>query len=162
MKRTDRSLKSMLSFGAAALLAVGAATAQVSFPGTAGIDASGSYQSELQACLSGNTQQSRADCLLEARNANAEKQRGRLESYGSHESHALARCEVHQVAEDKAACRARIAGMGEAEGSVAGGGLLREVETVVMPEGQASITVQPQTSSDPVVLVPSTNQMGNR
>jgi hypothetical protein len=135
MKKTDRSLKSMLSFGAAALLAVGAATAQVatdqSFPGAAGIDSSGSYQSEVQACMSGNTQQSRADCLKEARNAAAEKQRGKLETYGAHEAHATARCEVHQIAEDRAACRARVMGMGDVEGSVAGGGLLRELETTV-------------------------------
>ncbi|HEX7892515.1 MAG TPA: hypothetical protein VF522_24395 [Ramlibacter sp.] len=133
MKKTDRSLKCMLSFGAAALLAMGAATAQVatdkSFPGAAGIDNSGSFRSEVQACMSGHTQQSRADCLKEARNASAEKQRGRLETYGAHEEHASSRCDVHMTTDDRAACRARIAGMGEIEGSVAGGGLLREVET---------------------------------
>lgn len=165
MKKTDRSLKSMLSFGAAALLAVGAATAQVasesSFPGSAMIDSSGRYQQEVQACVTGQTQQSRADCLKEARNAAAEKRRGNLDRYSNHEEHAMARCDVHLVAEDRAACRARVLGMGDVEGSVAGGGLLREVETVVLPEGQASVTIIPQTS-DPVVLVPSTSTMGNR
>lgn len=159
MKSTDaRSRKSLISFGAIALLAVGAATAQVA---TTGIDATGSYQSEVQACLSGNTQQDRADCLKEARNAQAEKQRGRLESYGNLETHAMNRCQVHQDNEDRAACRARIMGMGSVDGSVAGGGLIREVETVVMPEGQASVTIEPQTSSDPVVLVPETRSMGS-
>ena len=62
----------------------------------------------------------------------------------------------------RAACRARVLGMGEVEGSVAGGGLLREVETVVMPEGQASITVNPQTEAGPIVLVPETRTLGNR
>lgn len=140
MKKTDRSFKSMLSFGAAALLAVGAATAQVattnsdaSFPGTAAIDASGSFQSEVQACNSGQTQQDRATCLREARNAAAEKNRGRLETYGQHESHAMARCDVHTTGEDRAACQARVMGMGNVEGSVAGGGLIREVETVIEP-----------------------------
>lgn len=152
MKATDRSRKSLVSFGVAALLAVGAATAQVA---TTGIDASGSFQSEVQACLSGSTQQSRDDCMKEARNANADKQRGHLETYGNHESHAMSRCEVHQGGEDRAACRARIMGMGNVDGSVAGGGVIREVETVVMPAGQTSVTVQPQTSSDPVVLVPA-------
>jgi hypothetical protein len=163
MKKTDRSLKSMMSFGAAALLAVGAATAQVasdaSFPGTAIIDSTGSFQSEVNACNAGKTQQDRADCLKEARNAAAEKQRGRLESYSSN---AAARCEVHMTGEDRAACRARVMGMGDVEGSVAGGGLLREVETVVMPEGQASITVNPQTEAGPIVLVPETRSMGNK
>ena len=134
MKKTDRSLKSMLSFGAAALLAVGAATAQVSseqaFPGTGVIDHSGSYQSEVQACNSGNTQQDRATCLQEARNAAAEKRRGKLEDY---QANATARCDVHTLADDRAACRARMMGQGEVEGSVAGGGLLREME-ITLPE----------------------------
>ena len=134
MKKTDRSLKSMLSFGAAALLAVGAATAQVSseaFPGTAIIDKSGSYQSEVQACNSGKTQQDRADCLREARNAAAEKRRGHLEDYATN---ATARCEVHTLAEDRAACRSRVMGMGDVEGTVSGGGLLRELEVTIPSE----------------------------
>lgn len=151
MKQTDaRSRKSLVSFGVAALLAVGAATAQVA---TTGIDASGSYQSEVQACMSGNTQQDRETCMKEARNASAEKKRGRLETYGMHEEHAKARCDVHQVAEDRAACEARVLGMGSTEGSVAAGGLIREVETVILPEGQSSVTIEPKTEN-PVVLTP--------
>jgi hypothetical protein len=45
-------------------------------------------------------------------------------------------------------------GMGSAEGSVAGGGVIKEVETVVLPSGQSSVTIEPKTS-DPVVLVPA-------
>ena len=158
MNKTDaRSRKSLVSFGVAALLAVGAATAQVA-TSTTGIDNSGSYQSEVNACMSGQTQQSREDCLKEARNAAAEKNRGRLETYSDH---AMARCEVHRTGEDKAACKARVMGMGSTEGSVAGGGLIRESETVVLPDGQASVTVVPQTS-DPIVLVPETRILGNR
>lgn len=165
MKKTDRSLKSMLSFGAAALLAVGAATAQVasesSFPGSATIDHSGSFQSEVQACLSGRTQQSQADCLKEARNAQADKRRGVLDSSGDLQANSMARCDVHTLADERAACRARLMGMGGIDGSVAGGGLLRESETVVLPSGQHSVTVQPQTA-DPIVLVPSTRILGNQ
>ena len=157
MNKTEaRSRKSLMSFGVAALLAVGAATAQVAT--ATGIDNTGSYQSEVNACMSGQTQQSREDCMKEARNAAAEKNRGRLETYSDH---AMARCEVHQAGEDKAACRARVMGMGNVEGSVAGGGLIRESETVVLPDGQASVTVIPQTS-DPIVLVPETRILGNR
>lgn len=144
-----RSKKSLISFGVAALLAVGAATAQV-----ATIDASGSYQQEVQACMSGQTQQDRETCLTEARNANADKRRGVLDTQGSLEANAMGRCEVFTSGEDKAACQARVMGMGSAEGSVAGGGMIREVETVVLPEGQSSVTVEPKTA-DPVVLVPS-------
>lgn len=162
MKSTDaRSRKSLMSFGVAALLAVGAATAQVATGGATGIDATGSFQSEVRACMSGATQQGRDDCMKEARNASAEKQRGRLDTYGAHDSNAMARCDVHQNSEDRGACHARVMGMGQADGSVAGGGLIREVETVVMPEGQASVTIEPQTSSEPVVLVPETRSMGS-
>lgn len=149
-----RSRKSLVSFGVAALLAVTAATAQVA-TGTTGIDASGSYQQEVQACLSGRTQQDQATCLKEARNAQGDKKRGVLDNAGANfAANAAARCDV-LTGEDKAACQARIMGYGSTSGSVAGGGLLREVETVVMPAGSSSVTVQPQTSSDPVVLVPS-------
>ena len=55
--------------------------------------------------------------------------------------------------EDKAACLVRIQGRGETTGSVAGGGVLREVETVVVPLGAGPVVIQPKTA-DPVVLVP--------
>jgi hypothetical protein len=66
----------------------------------------------------------------------------------------MGRCEVFTASDEKAACQARVMGMGSADGSVAGGGLIREVETVVLPAGQSSVTIEPRTS-DPVVLVPS-------
>src|SRR6188768_985680 len=101
----SRSKKSLISFGVAALMAVGAATAQV-----ATIDASGSYQQEVQACMSGQTQQSRDDCLKEARNANADKRRGVLDTQGSLEANAMTRCNVFTTGEDRAACQARMMG----------------------------------------------------
>lgn len=157
-KDKSRSRKSLISFGAIALMAMGAATAQVaSLPGTTGIDASGSYQQEVQACMSGRTQQDQATCLREARNAQADKRRGVLDTQGSLQANAVARCEVFRASEDRAACQARVMGFGSTEGSVAGGGLIREVETVVLPEGQASVTIEPRTS-DPVVVLPSPAQ----
>ena len=149
-----RSRSSLLSFGAAALLAVTAATAQVA-TGTTGIDASGSYQHEVQSCMSGKTQEDQATCLKEARNAQADKKRGALENdaAGNLQANAVARCNA-LAGEEKAACQARMMGLGSASGSVAGGGVLREVETVVLPAGQSSVTIEPKTA-DPVVLVPS-------
>lgn len=152
--RRDFRKHSLVSFGVAALLAVGAATAQVATTGATGIDASGSFQSEMQACASGNTQQDRETCMREARNAQADKRRGVLSTEGSLEANAMQRCSVFQGGEDKAACEARVMGMGNASGSVAGGGLIREVETVVVPSGEGPVTLTPQTS-DPVILVPS-------
>ena len=155
-KDSVHSRKSLLSFGVAALLAVTAATAQVATgtTGTTGIDASGSYQQEVNACMTGKTQQDQATCLREARNAQADKKRGVLDNAGAQfDANATARCAV-LTGEDKAACQARVMGYGNTTGSVAEGGVLREVETVVMPAGQSSVTIEPKTS-DPVVLVPA-------
>ena len=130
------------TFGAAALLAMAAAGAQVA-TGTTGIDASGDYQQEVKACMSGNTQQDRDTCLREARNAQADKKRGVLDNAGaSFESNAAARCNVLS-GEEKAACQARMMGFGSTSGSVAGGGLLRQLETVVTPISIDSMTVAP-------------------
>lgn len=150
---SSRSRQSLVYFGAAALLAMTAATAQVA-TGTTGIDASGSFKQEMQACMSGQTQQDRETCMKEARNAQADKQRGILARQDADfKANAVARCDV-LAGVDKAACQARIMGYGSTEGSVAGGGVLREVETVVMPAGQNSIVIEPKTA-DPVVLVPA-------
>ena len=144
---------SFVSFGVASLLAVTAATAQVA-TGTTGIDASGNYQLEVQACMTGRTQQDQATCLREARNAQADKRRGLLDNAGAQfEANAIARCDV-LAGEDKAACRARMMGFGNTTGSVAGGGLLREVETVVLVAGSDPLTIEPQTS-EPVVVLPN-------
>ncbi|MEZ0309076.1 MAG: hypothetical protein ACAH21_14225 [Ramlibacter sp.] len=152
-RNTVHTRKSLLSYGVAALLAMTAATAQVA-TGTTGIDASGSYQQEVNACMTGKTQQDRETCLKEARNAQADKKRGLLDNAsGQFDSNAAARCDVLS-GEEKAACQARVLGYGNTTGSVAGGGVLREVETVVLPSGSSSVTIQPKTS-DPVVLVPS-------
>ena len=148
-----RSRASLVYFGVAALLAVTAATAQVA-TGTTGIDATGSYQHEVQSCMTGKTQQDQATCLKEARNALADKKHGVLDnSSGDFDSNAAARCNV-MTGEEKAACQARVLGFGNTTGSVAAGGVLREVETVVLPAGTGSLTIEPKTS-DPVVLVPS-------
>ena len=153
IKNSAHSRKSLLSFGVAALLAVTAATAQVA-TGTTGIDASGSYQQEVNACMTGKTQQDQATCLREARNAQADKKRGVLDNAGAQfDANAASRCEA-LTGEDKAACQARVMGYGNTTGSVAAGGVLREVETVVLPPGQSTITIEPKTA-DPVVLVPT-------
>jgi hypothetical protein len=157
MRASDiaRSRKSIVSFGVTALFAVTAAAAQV-VSGNTGIDASGIYQHEVQSCLSGRTQEDQATCLREARNAQAERQRGDLRVPGAqYQANAMQRCNA-LAGEDRAACQARMMGYGETSGSVAGGGVLREVETVVVPAGADSVTIQPQTSA-PVVIVPAQN-----
>jgi len=156
-----RRRKGLLSFACSSLLAATAAAAQVAgaAPGTSGIDDSGNFRSEVQACKSGETQQDRSTCLQEARNAQAARKQGALvHPHEDYQANALARCDVFK-GEDKAACEARVMGYGSASGSVAGGGVLRQVETVVVPPGQEEVTIEPKTS-DPVVLVPATPATG--
>jgi hypothetical protein len=138
---------------AAGLLFSAGAFAQIA-TGTTGIDASGNAQREMAACASGATQQARDTCMTEARNVNAEKRAGKLDNAnGQSSSNAVQRCEVFK-GEEKVACQARIAGVGSSQGSVAGGGVIREVETVVVPADATSVRIQPQTQSGTIVIVP--------
>jgi hypothetical protein len=117
------------------------------------IDRSGDARSEMRACRSGATQQDLATCLEEARNAAAARRSGNLDTGGEdYMANALARCEP-LAGEDRAACEARVLGFGKTSGSVAGGGLLRWVETVVLPRGQREVSFAPKTA-EPVVVVP--------
>lgn len=159
MRTLDNTLsrKSLASFGAMTLFAVTAMAAQVAgnqFPDGAPLDKSGSYQAEVQACKAGKTAEDQATCLREARNAQADKKRGKLDnSNAQFEANARARCNV-LTGDDKSACEARMMGSGTVSGSVAGGGLLREVETVVTPPGEGSASAPPKTS-EPVGVVPA-------
>jgi hypothetical protein len=148
--RNFRLAKSAACCSLAALLSV-AATAQIA-SGTTGIDATGDAKSEMNACLTGKTQQDRDTCMTEVRNANAAKRAGKVDNAnGQFAANALKRCDVFK-GEDQIACQARIVGYGKTEGSVAGGGAIRLVETVVVPEGATNVRVQPQTSTDIVVI----------
>ena len=139
----------LLTFGA-----VTAASAQIA-SGTTGIDATGNAQSELAACVSGRTQQDRQTCMTEVRNANAAKRAGKVDNSGGRfKENARARCDVFQ-GEEQIACQARIAGYGDSAGSVAGGGVIRQVETVVVPADATTIRIQPQTSSGDIVVIPA-------
>ena len=137
-----------------AVMGMSAASAQVK-SGTTGIDATGNASSEMKACNTGRTQQDRETCIREVRNANAEKQSGKLGNSGSaYEANAMKRCDVLE-GENKIACQARIAGYGNTDGSVAGGGVIRQVETVVVPANVTSVTLQPQTSAGSVIVIPA-------
>lgn len=118
----------------ASLLAAGTASAEARRPEPM-LDTSGNYRGEVRACHEGRTAQDRSTCLREARHAEADRKRGRLTNQGNFEANALARCSAFQQAQDKEACRARIVGQVEIQGSVAGGGILRQVATT-MPTPQ--------------------------
>ncbi len=123
--------------------------------GGSGMDTSGDYQKEMQACRQGRTGQDRATCMHEAQQARQAKRQGQLQtpSAQSMDANAMARCEGMNNA-DMAACRARMMGYGQASGSVAGGGMLRELEVVEMQPGQESVNVVPKGDA-PVLVVPA-------
>lgn len=127
------TLSSYIYFGAATLLAVTAATAQVS------MDASGDYKQEVLSCQAGNTQQDKATCLTEAHSAHSVPKRSLTTAKPSDlQANALRRCDVLN-GDDKAACQARMGGQGISSGSVAGGGILREMHEVeVVPPASSA------------------------
>ncbi|MEJ8820603.1 hypothetical protein WKW80_00970 [Variovorax humicola] len=92
------------------------------------------YQNEIAAC--NNNQQDRAACIREAGAAREEARRNGLtsESPIRYQQNALARCQL-QPADDRAACEQRVTGTGvsSVDGSVMGGGVLRETVTPVSP-----------------------------
>ena len=110
--------------------------------GTTGIDATGNALSETVACNTGKTQQDKETCLNEVKKANAAKDAGKVDNAGSQfEANALSRCEVFS-GDEKVTCIARMKNTGQAEGSVGGGGIIREIRTIV------PVIVSPSPSSE--------------
>ena len=145
--------KSTAAFFALAVFAV-SAIAQIA-SGTTGIDATGNAASEMAACKNGKTQQSRETCMTEVRNANAAKRAGRIDNSGNQfKANAMMRCNAFQ-GDDKAACEARVTGSGTPSGSVAGGGVITQVETVVAPTAPQAVASEPSTKPDAAMSTPA-------
>jgi hypothetical protein len=87
------------------------------------------YQQERAMCLSGQSNQDRDTCLKEAGAAFAQAKQGGLDDGNTpFELNALKRCAALPDA-DRPACVARMQGQGTISGSVAGGGIYREILT---------------------------------
>lgn len=110
--------------GSVAMIALGGF---LSFSAVAADQSSATYSSDVAFCKSGQSQQDYATCMREA--GAAKQQRGQLQARddnaGQLAMNAERRCDVQQ-GEDKAACMARVEAPTSVQGSVAGGGLLRE------------------------------------
>ena len=140
-----RTRRAVGCLGVSALFAVTAATAQVGAVGDTGIDNSGNYQQERGWCIVNTAGEEREACLKNSAAAQAEKRRGTLDNNGANfNANAMRRCDVF-AGEDRAACKARVMGQGSASGSVRGGGVIEQVETVVVPKGQNAVIVAPKT-----------------
>jgi hypothetical protein len=110
----------------ATLVTVG--TWAVAKPVTSDIQAR--YLQERALCLNGQSNQDRITCLKEAGAARAEAIRGSLDNGGAaaYERNARSRCE-RVSAPDRQACVSRMDGQGTTTGSVAAGGIYRELVT---------------------------------
>jgi hypothetical protein len=96
-------------------------------PGSGVSAAQATYRADRAACLRGETSQDRDTCLREAGAALQEARRGGLGTREDNfERNRLARCD-HQPPEDRALCVRRMNGEGSTSGSVAGGGVFREL-----------------------------------
>lgn len=153
MNVSNHLAKGAAGFVFSALMAM-SATAQIA-AGTTGIDATGNAQSEMAACNNGKSQQDRATCLIEVKNANAAKRAGKVGNAGGQfQANAMQRCNV-LPSQDRVACEARVAGYGNPQGSVAGGGVITEIETVVVPQNAGPMIIQPKMSSDTILVTPA-------
>ncbi|ABM31046.1 hypothetical protein QRO11_20845 [Paracidovorax citrulli] len=132
----------------AACLIAACAAAQAA-PGDAA-SARERYQQDRQACMSGNTGQSRETCLKEAGAALQAARSGQLgaqDATDGYSRNALQRCEVFKNPVDREACAARVRS-GTQDGSVAGGGILREATIQVPAAPQSGAAAMPAPQGD--------------
>lgn len=115
------------------LLAAGLLALPV-FAQSSAAGSSRTYQEERAMCA--NLPQDPAACAREAGAARQAARQGQLTSAPDYRANALARCAAHAPVE-RSACEARITGAGDSrvEGSVMGGGVIRETVTpVILPQ----------------------------
>ena len=102
-------------------------------------DARTRYQQDRAMCESGQSHQDRATCLREAGAAFDEARRGGLnDGQAQYQQNALIRCNALPP-EERNACQARMQGQGVTRGSVAEGGIYRELVTREIPSQDGSI-----------------------
>jgi uncharacterized membrane protein len=103
------------------------------------------YQRDAAVCLSRGYKGARNECLSDASTARASREPVTIDpDPGRYARNALKRCEALQEP-DRADCVARMQGQGTTSGSVAGGGIYRELvtrEVVVVPVAPASAASQ--------------------
>lgn len=93
-------------------------------------DAQRQYQADRAACMS-LSDDDRKSCLREAGAALQESKRGGLtEEQAQYEKNQLARC-TYLRGDDRTDCERRMRGEGTVSGSVEGGGIYRELRTLV-------------------------------
>jgi len=91
------------------------------------------YLQDRAACLRGTPGEEQKTCLREAGAAQQAAKRGQLADEGAadYERNRFARCETHKDPAERDYCERRMRGEGTTSGSVAGGGILRELVVTV-------------------------------
>jgi len=118
-------------FALAAVATCVCASAALAASPSALTEAQARYRQDMAVCNSGQSNQDRATCRTEAKNALAAARRGALnDAPGQYQQNALQRCGAHKDDDDRRACEARMTGQGSTEGSAAAGGVLRQSVTV--------------------------------
>ncbi|MEO6292645.1 MAG: hypothetical protein ABIO88_08490 [Burkholderiaceae bacterium] len=107
-----------------ALLSVTAYSAEVADNATA------NYKNEIAACKNESPKSVRAACIAEANKTLSDYRRGTESYQQTLRSNALQRCNAFK-GDDRRDCESRLRGEGNADGSVAEGGILRETVTTV-------------------------------
>jgi hypothetical protein len=109
------------------------------------------YQAERADCQAGRTQQDLKTCLYEAVSARDAARKGLLmtESPQVLSDNAQQRCQAQAAGPDRLACERMAQGAGRVSGSVAAGGELHELTTVVPPTPQRAVPAARAASSAP-------------
>jgi len=116
---------------AGVMTALFCSTAALAVTPTQKMDARARFQQDLADCSSPQSSQDPATCRREAYSALAEALRGRLDDNAApYRENALRRCDVYQGS-DRTECVQRLGPNSNVQGSVGGGGILRENITIV-------------------------------
>ena len=107
-------------------------------------DAQAQHRLELAACNSGASPEGRSTCITETQAAYAQEQRGTLNEHDdNYERNAMMRCDALNGS-DRHDCIVRIQGGGTTSGSVAGGGIFRELVTRTISVPVEPVPTAPQ------------------
>jgi uncharacterized membrane protein len=145
MNKLQESASSSLWPLLALTAALGASPALAAGKPSAAAASEAQYQRDAAVCLSRGYKGARNECLSDASTARASREPVTIDpDPGRYARNALKRCEP-LTEPDRSDCVARIQGKGTTTGSVAGGGIYRELvtrEVVVVPAPPASAASQ--------------------
>ncbi|CAN5333210.1 hypothetical protein BH09PSE5_BH09PSE5_07060 [soil metagenome] len=156
MNKIQSQFAPRLRVAAALVLAAacsGAMAADAAKPATA------QQEKERAACMDGSSQQDRATCLREAGAASQESKDGKLQATPKNPDallqNALQRC-TNLPPKDRPDCETRARGGGNKEGTVRGGGVVKETVTrEVLPRGATVPPDAKQVGTIPAATIPA-------